>query len=810
VLIGEAPGQRETATGRPFIGPSGALLEGWWRDVGLRRRDFYITNVHKYQPPGNHIEKVPKAELAESMNELRTELTALRDPWLIIPTGNVALRALTGRRNITDWRGSVIGCMAGDRVLKCIPTIHPAATFRSPKLTARCRVDWARIAREARTPFATPAPDRETHLNPTLADVMRFFARAVRAPALSIDIETPRKRTAELVRMTKKGKPVYKKIDGERRITLVGFSLGPQGPAIAIPTTLAYWNDAETLDTVWQVIREMCALPCEKVLQNGMFDTWWLARHNVTVTNFVWDTLAMHHCLDPFEDHDLATMASLYTTQPFWKHQGKDNDEDEDDPTTEGFTDYQSYNCIDTCVTYELFTIFREMLSVRGLLDFYRSNYTNLLEPLRALSLHGIVADVEEMSRRRAVAQARCNEIKEALNTIAEESICGAKSISNKKLQHFLYDTLKLRPKMLHGKVTTNEVALRKLFDETRVGKPDAHNALALLIEYRRAFALVGQLKVEGIDADHRLRCQYKFTTVFNRLSSSKNPFGTGRNLQNSDHETLDLYQADAGCLLLECDLSQAEDRVVKALAYGHTHNEALIERARSAPWENDEHKRAAVSIFKVPFDRVTKDQRYLGKRTRHATNYDMHGKTMSEQLIKEGYAYDAIECQSMIDTLRSDDPDIGEWQKRTRMELIKTRQLDNSWGRIWRFDAMRMDDELFRKAYACRPQSEVGMLLNQWGLIPLYHFIKANRLRSRINLQVHDALKVSVTPDEAFMVVMFLRSTLQRPRSYKGVPLTIPCEFKLGFNVAGSHEFKRFDAAEFQHVVNDMEKELR
>ena len=58
VICGEAPGYHENQLLRPFVGPSGRRLAEWWEEVGLKRSDFYITNVYPYQPPGNKIEAV--------------------------------------------------------------------------------------------------------------------------------------------------------------------------------------------------------------------------------------------------------------------------------------------------------------------------------------------------------------------------------------------------------------------------------------------------------------------------------------------------------------------------------------------------------------------------------------------------------------------------------------------------------------------------------------------------------------------------------------------------------------------------------
>ena len=53
LLVGEGPGQREDATGRPFVGAAGQLLEEMLGSIGWQRHDVFITNVVKCRPPGN-------------------------------------------------------------------------------------------------------------------------------------------------------------------------------------------------------------------------------------------------------------------------------------------------------------------------------------------------------------------------------------------------------------------------------------------------------------------------------------------------------------------------------------------------------------------------------------------------------------------------------------------------------------------------------------------------------------------------------------------------------------------------------------
>src|SRR5262245_43826429 len=53
MFIGEAPGENEAKTGRPFVGRAGKLLDELLTSVGIPRAQVYITNIVKDRPPGN-------------------------------------------------------------------------------------------------------------------------------------------------------------------------------------------------------------------------------------------------------------------------------------------------------------------------------------------------------------------------------------------------------------------------------------------------------------------------------------------------------------------------------------------------------------------------------------------------------------------------------------------------------------------------------------------------------------------------------------------------------------------------------------
>jgi uracil-DNA glycosylase family 4 len=141
VLVGEAPGAREDATGRPFAGASGRLLDTLLEQAGLTRREVYITNVVKARPPKN---RDPRAdEVAHYRPWLERQLDVI-EPELVVPLGRHALAHFVPGVTITEAHGRVVEA-DGRRVL---PWFHPAAALHNQRLREALVAD-ARGLRDA-------------------------------------------------------------------------------------------------------------------------------------------------------------------------------------------------------------------------------------------------------------------------------------------------------------------------------------------------------------------------------------------------------------------------------------------------------------------------------------------------------------------------------------------------------------------------------------------------------------------------------------------------------------------------------------
>ncbi|MGH7627828.1 MAG: uracil-DNA glycosylase [Gemmatimonadales bacterium] len=141
VLIGEAPGVTEDASGRPFVGPAGQLLNSILEAIELKRRDVYITNIVKCRPPQNR--KPLPDEVASCMPYLHRQLELIR-PKVMVALGGTAGEALLGvRKSLGDLRGKVHSYGG----IPLIVTYHPAALLRNPNWK-KPTWDDIRIARQ--------------------------------------------------------------------------------------------------------------------------------------------------------------------------------------------------------------------------------------------------------------------------------------------------------------------------------------------------------------------------------------------------------------------------------------------------------------------------------------------------------------------------------------------------------------------------------------------------------------------------------------------------------------------------------------
>jgi DNA polymerase len=139
MMVGEQPGDQEDLAGRPFVGPAGQLFDEVLAQVGLERRDLYLTNAvkhFKYTLKGKRrIHQSPASgEISACRWWLGQEIRIVK-PRLIVALGASAAESLTGsREGILKRRGSI---EEGPEELPVFLTVHPSFLLRLPDPVSR-------------------------------------------------------------------------------------------------------------------------------------------------------------------------------------------------------------------------------------------------------------------------------------------------------------------------------------------------------------------------------------------------------------------------------------------------------------------------------------------------------------------------------------------------------------------------------------------------------------------------------------------------------------------------------------------------
>ncbi|MGV8928840.1 MAG: UdgX family uracil-DNA binding protein [Brevundimonas sp.] len=139
MIVGEQPGDQEDLTGRPFVGPAGAVLDAALAEAGLDREDAYVTNAVK------HFKHTPRGKRRIHQTPVTSEISACRwwldaerrliRPKVILTLGATAALAVLGRRvAVTEERGQPIDLADG---AKALLSVHPAYLLRIPDAAGR-------------------------------------------------------------------------------------------------------------------------------------------------------------------------------------------------------------------------------------------------------------------------------------------------------------------------------------------------------------------------------------------------------------------------------------------------------------------------------------------------------------------------------------------------------------------------------------------------------------------------------------------------------------------------------------------------
>ena len=336
---------------------------------------------------------------------------------------------------------------------------------------------------------------------------------------------------------------------------------------------------------------------------------------------------------------------------------------------------------------------------------------------------------------------------------------------SPKQLGDVLFEGLKLP----HGKKTktgysTNVEVLNKLQSE--------HPIIDCILEYRSLNKLLSTY-VDGLlnvisEKTGRIHSNFNQTvTATGRISS------TEPNLQNipvrteRGREMRRMFVAEGEKILIDADYSQIELRVLAHIADDENMRTAFLRG-------DDIHTRTAAEVFGVPFDEVTAQMRSGAKAVNFGIVYGIGEFSLSQDLkisIKEAKQY----IENYLNTypsIRRYMTDIVENGK--RLGFVTT--LLNRRRYIPELRASNKITQGFGERVALNaPVQGTAADIIKIAMVNVYKRLKAEGLKSKLILQVHDELIVEAEPGEQQKAAEILVSEMENALKLS-VPLKVDC----------------------------------
>lgn len=758
ILVGEAPGFDEEIAGTPFVGASGKTLDTMLREAGIRRDDCYITNVCKFRPPGNEMDKwlhtkkqIGKKEgyalhngrwahplVTEGLQELQEEMLGLNNKRVIVGFGNTTLWALAGEWGVSNWRGSEMHTAMGTPF---VPTLHPASVIRNWASRPYVIHDLKqRVVKRLSNGFIIP----EFHFNtaPTFDEVITCLKElANRASDVVGDVET-----------------------AGGHIICLGLAWSDRD-ALCIPfrgSDGVYWSKDEQLEILAAL--EAMSKRVKWIGQNWNYDAQYFAEDFRMHVMADFDCYIAQSVLFPGVERSLGFLSSMYCEwHCFWKEDAKDWGKIAD------FDGLFRYCCRDCVSTWEIKQVQSVMLTKAGLMPQFieRMKYSY---HVYTMMRNGVIRNDMRTEKMK-------EEIGEAIQTrqlaIAEVAGHAVSYASPAQVAKLLYTELGCKTMVKRGttSVTTNDEALKVLTEKY----PERAPLILSILECRSLASLRSNYLNAEVDPDGKFRSSWMATgTETFRLTSSGNAFHRGGPLQNltdgiHTHSGRPLPNLRStivpppGCTIFNCDLERADLQVVVWEADDTELKQMLLEHV-------DIHTENAMAILRKR--EITQQERHhFGKTFVHLTNYGGGSRTCAVKIGCTVHEADLAQRRWF-----EAHPGIKKWHQRTAAMLLGTRTITNKFGyrRVY-FDRL---EGILPKGLAWVPQSTVAILISLMQMAfndKLGHLIE-------ITMQGHDSIVGHYrTENEGIVLSMMLAA------SHIAVPYADPLYIPLGLSTSRS-----------------------
>lgn len=331
---------------------------------------------------------------------------------------------------------------------------------------------------------------------------------------------------------------------------------------------------------------------------------------------------------------------------------------------------------------------------------------------------------------------------------------------------------------------SSDEESLNELYAQT------GHPFLKELSRVRELNKLLGTYINVELENNTLYGAYFVTGTVTGRRSCRENFLGLGSNLQNQPKHT-DLAAKYRECLVarpqkifVKCDQVSAEDWLVTGIIADQSGDRSGFNELLQGV---DRHAKLAAQIFGKPLDQCGKDtpMRFMGKKVRHAGNYDMEAFRLAAEMAKEGHVVNESFCIWLLERFHAANPGIkGVYHHYVQEELRLRRCLTTPFGFTRQFFGLRDygdNKKIMKEGYAQIPQGTVG---TNTGFAILW---LEQEHPGHVLLDDHDAVTLEVVDSfSSFMdAISWLQTAFNRCiRLPKGLKFQIPIEIELGYDL--------------------------
>ena len=503
-----------------------------------------------------------------------------------------------------------------------------------------------------------------------------------------------------------------------------------------------------------------------KIGQNIKYDIEVLMNYGIEVRGKLFDTMIAHYLIQPELRHNMDYMAEVYLNyrtihiDELIGPKGKQQRSMRSLAPSEVY----EYACEDADITLRLKNVLEPKLKEADVEQLFWEIEMPLVRVLAEMEMNGVVIDTRQLQETSRLFTERLIDIEKEIYLLAGESF----NISSpKQVGDILFGKLQIidKPKKTKtGQYVTSEEVLQQLRSK--------HQIVDSILKYRGLKKLLGTYvdalpKLINPRTGHIHTSFNQTVTATGRLSSSD------PNLQNipvrgeDGKEIRKCFIPEPGCLFFSADYSQIELRVM-----AHLSGDENMIRAFSEG--HDIHAATASTIYKKPIADISRDERTKSKRANFGIIYGITVFGLAERLD-----IDRQEARQLIDGFFETFPKVHDYMEQAK-ELVRQKGYAETLFHRRRY----LPDILSRNAtvrgFAERnainaPIQGSAADIIKVAMIRIYRRFKAESLRSKMILQVHDELNFSVVPEEKERVEAIVIEEMQHACNLK-VPLVADC----------------------------------